>query len=186
MCAPFYFELESAGLIVNLDCVLAESVENGAVAFRTKENLARSYEESWRLEASRSGRKFTFAAKWELRHGMIGRVRALGRPLQREYWQSSRAWPRHKRLVRDSRLRRRGRRSFRSRWRRRGPAHGDDELLPHLEPVALQTIGLHDGLHRNPIALRNVKQRVTCLDHVDGWRGGISFRRRQGGRVGRR
>ena len=81
MGTPFYFELESAGLTMNFDCVVTERAENGAVAFRTRGNLAKSYEESWRLEAGPSSRRFTFAEQWEPRHGISGRVRVLRRPL---------------------------------------------------------------------------------------------------------
>ena len=72
--APLYFEEKVATGVMKLNCEVTECVENERFAFKmTSDNMMKSYEERWSVEATPSGGRFTFAEQGEL-PGIFGRL----------------------------------------------------------------------------------------------------------------
>jgi len=63
---------------MKLNFAVSEWVENKRLAFRmTSGNMVKGYEQSWTVEATSSGSRFTFVEQVEFPYGPIGKVLGL-------------------------------------------------------------------------------------------------------------
>jgi uncharacterized protein YndB with AHSA1/START domain len=70
----FYME-EKAAVFMKLSFVITEWVEHAKLAFRmTAGNFVKSYEQSWTLEPTPSGSRFTLREEVTMPYGPLGRV----------------------------------------------------------------------------------------------------------------
>lgn len=73
--ASLYFEEKVAGRLMKLSCIVTECIENKRFAFKmTSGTMMKSYQESWYLEATKSGSRFTFIEQGELPYGFFSRI----------------------------------------------------------------------------------------------------------------
>ncbi|MBA7696749.1 hypothetical protein ES703_105400 [subsurface metagenome] len=72
---PFYYEEKSGGRLMKLNYVVTEWVENERLAFSmTSGTGVKGYEQSWTVEATPDGSRFTFMENVELPFGIIGKL----------------------------------------------------------------------------------------------------------------
>jgi uncharacterized protein YndB with AHSA1/START domain len=75
---PFYLEEKAAGPLMKLNFSVTEWVENERLAFRmTSGNFLKGYEQTWTVEATPSGSRFTFMERIEMPYGVIGKLIGL-------------------------------------------------------------------------------------------------------------
>lgn len=75
---PLYIEEKAAGRLMKLNFETTEWVEHRKVAFRkTAGEFVKGYEQSWTVEATPSGARFTFLENVELPFGIIGKLMGL-------------------------------------------------------------------------------------------------------------
>jgi len=75
---PFYFEEKAAGQLMKLNFAVTEWVENERIAFSmTSGKGVKGYEQSWTVERTPSGSRFTFMEEVELPFGIMGKVLGL-------------------------------------------------------------------------------------------------------------
>jgi uncharacterized protein YndB with AHSA1/START domain len=74
----FYLEEKAGGPLMKLNFRITEWVENERVAFSmTSGNFVKGYEQSWTVESTPSGSRFTFMEKVKLPYGIIGKIMGL-------------------------------------------------------------------------------------------------------------
>jgi uncharacterized protein YndB with AHSA1/START domain len=74
----FYLEEKAGGPLMKLNFRITEWVENERVAFSmTSGNFVKGYEQSWTVESTSSGSRFTFMEKVKLPYGIIGKIMGL-------------------------------------------------------------------------------------------------------------
>lgn len=70
---PLYIEETAAGRLMKLNFTVTEWVEHERIAFRmTSGEFVKGYEQSWTVEATPSGSRFTFWEEIKLPYGIIG------------------------------------------------------------------------------------------------------------------
>jgi len=70
----FYME-EKAGVFMKLSFVMTEWVENEKLAFRmTAGNFVKGYEQTWTVEPTASGSRFTLREDVKMPYGPVGRI----------------------------------------------------------------------------------------------------------------
>ena len=75
---PFYLEEKAGGPLMKLNFRITEWVENERVAFSMiSGNFVKGYEQSWTVEATPSGSRFTFMEEVKLPYGIIGKIMGL-------------------------------------------------------------------------------------------------------------
>jgi len=76
---PFYFEEKAGPMpLMKLNFTVTEWAENGRLAFRmTSGSGVKGYEQSWTIEATPSGSRFTFMEDVELPLGIVGKLIGL-------------------------------------------------------------------------------------------------------------
>lgn len=76
--ATFYLEEKAGGPLMKLNFRITEWVENERVAFSMiSGNFVKGYEQSWTVEATPSGSRFTFMEEVKLPYGIIGKIMGL-------------------------------------------------------------------------------------------------------------
>ena len=74
----FYLEEKAGGPLMKLNFRITEWVENERVAFSMiSGNFVKGYEQSWTVEATPSGSRFTFMEEVKLPYGIIGKIMGL-------------------------------------------------------------------------------------------------------------
>ena len=74
----FYLEEKAGGPLMKLNFSIKEWVENERVAFSMiSGTFVKGYEQSWTVEATPSGSKFTFIEEIKLPYGIIGKIMGL-------------------------------------------------------------------------------------------------------------
>ena len=74
----FYLEEKAGGPLMKLNFRIMEWVENERVAFSMiSGNFVKGYEQSWTVEATPSGSRFTFMEEVKLPYGVIGKIMGL-------------------------------------------------------------------------------------------------------------
>jgi len=74
----FYLEEKAGGPLMKLNFRIMEWVENERVAFSMiSGNFVKGYEQSWTVEATPSGSRFTFMEEVKLPYGIIGKIMGL-------------------------------------------------------------------------------------------------------------
>ncbi len=74
----FYLEEKAGGPLMKLNFRITEWVENERVAFSmTSGTFVKGYEQSWTVEATPSGSRFTFMEEVKLPYGIIGKIMGL-------------------------------------------------------------------------------------------------------------
>ena len=74
----FYLEEKAGGPLMKLNFRITEWVENNRVAFSMiSGNFVKGYEQSWTVEATPSGSRFTFMEEVKLPYGIIGKIMGL-------------------------------------------------------------------------------------------------------------
>ena len=74
----FYLEEKAGGPLMKLNFRITEWVENERVAFSmTSGNFVKGYEQSWTVEVTPSGSRFTFMEEVKLPYGIIGKIMGL-------------------------------------------------------------------------------------------------------------
>ena len=74
----FYLEEKAGGPLMKLNFRITEWVENKRVAFSMiSGTFVKGYEQSWTVEATPSGSKFTFMEEVKLPYGIIGKIMEL-------------------------------------------------------------------------------------------------------------
>ena len=74
----FYLEEKAGGPLMKLNFRITEWVENERVAFSMiSGNFVKGYEQSWAVEATPSGSRFTFMEEVKLPYGIIGKIMGL-------------------------------------------------------------------------------------------------------------
>jgi len=72
---PFYIEEKAAGPLMKLNFAVTDWIENERLAFSmTSGTGVKGYEQSWTVEATPSGSRFTFMENVELPFGIIGKL----------------------------------------------------------------------------------------------------------------
>ena len=75
---PFYLEEKAGGPLMKLNFRITEWVENERVAFSMRSgNFVKGYEQSWTVEVTPSGSRFTFLEEVKLPYGIIGKIMGL-------------------------------------------------------------------------------------------------------------
>jgi uncharacterized protein YndB with AHSA1/START domain len=75
---PFYIEEKASGPLMKLNFKVTEWVQNERLAFNMiSGNFIKGYEQTWMVEATPSGSRFTFMEQVELPYGIIGKVMGL-------------------------------------------------------------------------------------------------------------
>jgi len=75
---PFYLEEKAGGPLMKLNFRITEWVENERVAFSMiSGNFVKGYEQSWTVEATPSGSRFSFMEEVKLPYGIIGKIMGL-------------------------------------------------------------------------------------------------------------
>ena len=76
---PFYIEEKAGPMpLMKLNFTVTECVENEKLTFRmTSGSGVKGYEQSWTVEATPSGSRFTFMENFELPFGIIGKLIGL-------------------------------------------------------------------------------------------------------------
>ena len=75
---PFYLEEKAGGPLMKLNFRITEWVESERVAFSMiSGNFVKGYEQSWTVEATPSGSRFTFMEEVKLPYGIIGKIIGL-------------------------------------------------------------------------------------------------------------
>jgi len=73
-----YLEEKAGGPLMKLNSRITEWVENERVAFSmTSGNFVKGYEQSWTVEVTPSGSRFTFMEEVKLPYGIIGKIMGL-------------------------------------------------------------------------------------------------------------
>jgi uncharacterized protein YndB with AHSA1/START domain len=76
--ATFYLEEKAGGPLMKLNFRIREWVENRRVAFSMiSGNFVKGYEQSWTVETTPSGSRFTFMEEVKLPYGIIGKIMGL-------------------------------------------------------------------------------------------------------------
>jgi len=76
--ATFYLEEKAGGPLMKLNFRITEWVENERVAFSMiSGTFVKGYEQSWTVEATPSGSRFTFMEEIKLPYGIIGKIMGL-------------------------------------------------------------------------------------------------------------
>ena len=71
----FYIEEKAGGPLMKLNFTATEWVQNEKLAFKmTSGNFVKGYEQSWVVEATTSGSRFSFMEQVDLPYGVIGKV----------------------------------------------------------------------------------------------------------------
>ena len=74
----FYLEEKAGGPLMKLNFSIKEWVENERVAFSMiSGTFVKGYEQSWTVEATPSGSRFTFIEEVKLPYGIIGKIMGL-------------------------------------------------------------------------------------------------------------
>jgi len=74
----FYLEEKAGGPLMKLNFRITEWVENKRVAFSMiSGTFVKGYEQSWTVEATPSGSRFTFMEEVKLPYGIIGKIMGL-------------------------------------------------------------------------------------------------------------
>ena len=74
----FYLEEKAGGPLMKLNSKITEWVENRRVAFSMiSGNFVKGYEQSWTVEATPSGSRFTFMEEVKMPYGIIGKIMGL-------------------------------------------------------------------------------------------------------------
>jgi uncharacterized protein YndB with AHSA1/START domain len=74
----FYLEEKAGGPLMKLNSKITEWVENRRVAFSMiSGNFVEGYEQSWTVEATPSGSRFTFMEEIKFPYGIIGKIMGL-------------------------------------------------------------------------------------------------------------
>jgi uncharacterized protein YndB with AHSA1/START domain len=74
----FYLEEKAGGPLMKLNFKITEWVENRRVAFSMiSGNFVKGYEQSWTVEATPSGSRFTFMEEIRFPYGIIGKIMGL-------------------------------------------------------------------------------------------------------------
>lgn len=74
----FYLEEKAGGPLMKLNFRITEWVENERVAFSMiSGTFVKGYEQSWTVEATPSGSRFTFMEEVKLPYGIIGKIMGL-------------------------------------------------------------------------------------------------------------
>ena len=74
----FYLEEKAGGRLMKLNFRITEWVENNRVAFSMiSGTFVKGYEQSWTVEATQSGSRFTFIEEVKLPYGIIGKIMGL-------------------------------------------------------------------------------------------------------------
>jgi uncharacterized protein YndB with AHSA1/START domain len=74
----FYLEEKAGDPLMKLNFRITEWVENERVAFSMiSGNFVKGYEQSWTVEATPSGSRFTFMEEVKLPYGVIGKIMGL-------------------------------------------------------------------------------------------------------------
>ena len=74
----FYLEEKAGGPLMKLNFRITEWVENRRVAFSMiSGNFVKGYEQSWTVEATPSGSRFTFMEEIKFPYGIIGKIMGL-------------------------------------------------------------------------------------------------------------
>ena len=74
----FYLEEKAGGPLMKLNFRITEWVENERVAFSMiSGTFVKGYEQSWTVEATPSGIRFTFMEEVKLPYGIIGKIMGL-------------------------------------------------------------------------------------------------------------
>jgi uncharacterized protein YndB with AHSA1/START domain len=74
----FYLEEKAGGPLMKLNFKITEWVENRRVAFSMiSGNFVKGYEQSWTVEATPSGSRFTFMEEIKFPYGIIGKIMGL-------------------------------------------------------------------------------------------------------------
>lgn len=74
----FYLEEKAGGPLMKLNFRITEWVENKSVAFSMiSGTFVKGYEQSWTVEATPSGSRFTFMEEVKLPYGIIGKIMGL-------------------------------------------------------------------------------------------------------------
>ena len=74
----FYLEEKAGGPLMKLNFRITEWVENERVAFSMiSGTFVKGYEQSWTVEATPSGSRFTFTEEVKLPYGIIGKIMGL-------------------------------------------------------------------------------------------------------------
>jgi uncharacterized protein YndB with AHSA1/START domain len=76
--ATFYLEEKAGGPLMKLNFRITEWVKNKRVAFSMiSGNFVKGYEQSWTVETTPSGSRFTFMEEVILPYGIIGKIMGL-------------------------------------------------------------------------------------------------------------
>ena len=76
--ATFYLEEKAGGPLMKLNFRITEWVENERVAFSMiSGNFVKGYKQSWTVEATPWGSRFTFMEEVKLPYGVIGKIMGL-------------------------------------------------------------------------------------------------------------
>ena len=76
--STFYLEEKAGGPLMKLNFRITEWVENERVAFSMiSGNFVKGYVQSWTVEATPSGSRFTFMEEVKLPYGIIGKIMGL-------------------------------------------------------------------------------------------------------------
>jgi len=74
----FYLEEKAGGPLMKLNFRITEWVENERVAFSMiSGNFVKGYEQSWTVEATPSGSRFTFMEEIKFPYGIVGKIMGL-------------------------------------------------------------------------------------------------------------
>jgi len=75
---PFYLEERAAGRLMKLNFAVTEWLRNKRLGFSmTSGDFVKAYEQTWTVEATPSGSRFTFREEIEFPYGMIGKILGL-------------------------------------------------------------------------------------------------------------
>jgi len=75
---PFYLEERAAGRLMKLNFAVTEWLRNKRLAFSmTSGDFVNAYEQTWTVQATPSGSRFTFMEEIEFPYGIIGKILGL-------------------------------------------------------------------------------------------------------------